>query len=72
MRDRLGDWCCLVHLAHINPTKCRVETWLESKTRLETEFLFGSIRSTSRSFTTRLVLVIASRTDENILRIETV
>jgi len=38
MRDRLGDWCRLMHLAHINPTKCRVETWLGSKTRLETEF----------------------------------
>ena len=47
MRDRLGDWCRLVHLAHINPTKCRVETWLESKTRLETEF---SVRLHSTDF----------------------
>jgi hypothetical protein len=39
MRERLADWCCLMHLAHINPTECRVETWLESKTRLEREFV---------------------------------
>jgi hypothetical protein len=32
----------------------------------------GSIRSTSNSFTTRLALVFASWTDENIIRIETV
>ena len=34
--------------------------------------MFGSIRSTSNSFTTRLALVFASWTDENIIRIETV
>jgi hypothetical protein len=34
--------------------------------------VIGSIRSTSNSFTTRLALVFASWTDENIIRIETV
>jgi hypothetical protein len=34
--------------------------------------MFGSIRSTSNSFTTRLALVFASWADENIIRIETV
>ena len=34
--------------------------------------MIGSIRSTSNSFTTRLTLVFASWTDQNIIRIETV
>ena len=38
----------------------------------EPTVVFGFIRSTSNSFTTRLALVFASWTDENIVRIETV
>ena len=72
MRDRLGDSCRLMHLAHINPTNAESRRGWNQRLVWKPNLPFGSIRSTSRSFTTRLVLVIASRTDENILRIETV
>lgn len=37
MRDRLADCSRLMHLVHMTPQQ-RVETWLESKARLGTEF----------------------------------
>jgi len=54
------------------PHKCRVETWLESKTRLETEFAVQLHSIDFEILHYSAGLVIASGTDQNILRIETV
>jgi hypothetical protein len=72
MRDGLADYCCMMHLAHINPTNAESRRGWNQRLVWKQNLSFGSIRSTSRSFTTRLVLVIASWTDQNILRTETV
>jgi len=54
------------------PHKCRVETWLGSKTRLETEFAVQLHSIDFEILHYSAGLVIASGTDQNILRIETV
>jgi hypothetical protein len=71
MRDRLGDWCCFLYLAHMT-SRNRVGTWLESKTRLEAEFDVRPCPIDFELLHYSAGVGLRVMADENIIRMETI